>query len=322
MDEKMMGSSLKKALKSLFKKMPYWVKVLLKSDKYKPYLDYYEIGGLPPGHYSSPIASIYEIKLKEEKIFNVFPETIPGINLNEEEQLHLLNKFKEYYDTQPFEAHKQEGLRYFFENPWFSYSDGIFLHCMLRHTKPRKIIEAGSGFSSAVMLDTNELFFDNAISCTFIDPYPERILSLIRESDNDKHEIIPKRIQDVEFSKFSDLSTGDILFIDSSHVSKIDSDLNYILFEILPSLNKGVYIHFHDIIYPFEYPKEWIYSGEALNEAYVLRAFLQYNTAFKIVLINTFLQHFYKDKFVNDMPLCMIKAAGQGVGGSIWIQKI
>ena len=130
----------------------------------------------------------------------------------------------------------------------------------------------GSGYSSCVILDTNELFFNNNISCIFIEPYPQLQESLLKENDKDKIEIIPKRLQDVEVSKFSSLSSGDILFVDSTHVSKVDSDVNYIFFEILPSLTNGVYIHFHDIFYPFEYPKEWIYEGRAWNENYILRA--------------------------------------------------
>src|SRR5690606_17050723 len=109
---------------------------------------------------------------------------------------------------------------------------------------------------------------------------------------------------------------NDILFIDSTHVSKINSDVNYIFFEILPRLASGVYIHFHDIFFPFEYPKAWVYEGRAWNEAYILRAFLQYNNAFSVVLMNTFMDQFHKSFFREHMPLCLINP-----GGSIWIRK-
>ena len=88
-------------------------------------------------------------------------------------------------------------------------------------------------------------------------------------------------------------------------------------FKILPHVSSGVYIHFHDVSYPFEYSKEWIYEGVAWNEAYILRAFLQYNYAFEIIFFNTFLEHFYEYRFINEMPLCM-----KNKGGSIWIKKI
>lgn len=188
---------------------------------------------------------------------------------------------------------------------------------MIRHINPKKIIEVGSGYSSCVILDTNELFLDKTIYCTFIEPYPELLKSLIIECDTKNNEIIQKNLQDVEINRFSDLSAGDILFIDSTNVSKINSDVNYIFFKILPCLKSGVYFHFHDIFYPFEYPKEWIYEGRAWNETYLLKAFLQYNNAFKILFFNTYLEYFYKDKFIDEMSLCM-----KNTRGSIWIKKI
>jgi predicted O-methyltransferase YrrM len=277
-------------------------------DKYKTWV--------PPGHYYSPIPSLEETRLHEEKIFQNIPRELIGINLNESMQISLFQEFRQYYKELPFEDCKQESLRYFYENPAYSYSDAIFLYCMIRHTRPKKVIEVGSGYSSCMTLDVNELYFDNKISCTFIEPYPELLLSLMKERDKDRVEIISNNLQDVELEKFSELSAGDILFIDSTHVSKINSDVNYILFEILPNLNSGVYIHFHDIFYPFEYPKDWIYEGRAWNEDYILRTFLMYNDCFEIIFFNTFLEHFYKDMFIAEMPLCM-----KNTGASLWIQK-
>lgn len=270
---------------------------------------------VPPGHFYSPIPSIRNIRQKENDIWNV-PEDIPGIDLNIENQIKLFHKFKEYYNELPFGNYKKENLRYHSENPSYSLSDAIFLYCMIRYIRPKKIIEVGSGYSSCVILDTNELYFDNSISCNFIEPYPQLLLSLIKDEDKNRHEIIQKNLQDIDINKFTELYTNDILFIDSTHVSKIGSDVNRIFFDILPRLKSGVYIHFHDIFYPFEYPKEWIYEGRAWNEAYLLRAFLQYNNKFEIQFFNTLLEHFYRDIFFSDMPLCL-----KNPGGSIWIKK-
>ncbi len=216
----------------------------------------------------------------------------------------------------PFKDEKTNGLRYYFENPSYSHSDGILLYCMLRSIKPKRVIEVGSGFSSCATLDTNELFFGNSIETTFIEPYPDLLNSLIKDEDRSRIKVIPSRLQDVELSLFDALQPGDILFIDSTHVSKINSDVNRIFFEILPRLAPGVYIHFHDIFFPFEYPKDWIYKGVAWNEAYLLRAFLQYNSSFRIILMNTFMEHFHEQHFETYMPLCL-----QNRGGSIWLHK-
>lgn len=272
---------------------------------------------VPPGHFYSPVPSLEEIQQRETNIFDDTSSSVSAVDLNENEQIGLLDEFEQYYTKQPFSDEKQSHLRYFFKNPAYSYADAIFLYCMIRHTRPQAIVEVGCGYSSCVIQDTNELFFGNRIRCTLIEPYPEPLLALLKGSDEDRIEIIPKKLQDVDIARFQELSSGDILFIDSTHVTKAGSDVNYIFFQILPHLKSGVYIHFHDIFYPFQYPKEWIYEGRAWNEAYLLRAFLQHNNAFKIVLFGDFLAHFHKAKLQAQMPLCM-----RNTGGSIWIRKV
>ncbi len=161
----------------------------------------------------------------------------------------------------PFKSEKQNNLRYQFENGFYSYTDAIMLYSMIRYYKPKRIIEIGAGFSSSVMLDTNELFFENAINLTFIDPYADRLYSLITENDKKTATIIETNVQLTPLIVFEKLEQGDILFVDSAHVTKTGSDVNYILFEILPALKKGVLVHFHDVFYPFEYPKDWVFNG-------------------------------------------------------------
>ena len=238
-----------------------------------------------PGGYYSPIPSIEEIK---GYTFDIpLPEVLPGIDLNSAEQLNLLDSFESFYKELPFCDEKTDGLRYYYQNGAYSYSDAIFLYCMIRHLKPKKIIEVGSGFSSSVTLDTNELFMGNTINCTFIEPYPERLESLLKDTDRKSVLIYKKRLQEIPVDVFLELDENDILLIDSTHVSKFNSDVNYIFHKILPMLNNGVYIHFHDIFYPFEYPSEWLLKGRAWNEQYMLRAFMEYNNRFKIVLYFT-----------------------------------
>ena len=272
---------------------------------------------VPPGHFFSPIPSLKEIRRNESRIFESIPRDIISVELHELEQLTLLNEIAHYYKEMPFQSHKVEGLSYYFENPAYSYSDAIIFHCMIRYLKPKRIIEIGSGFSSCVTLDTNELFFNGSISTTFIEPFPRLLLSLLKEKDKGRIRVVPYRLQDVDISEFEALRANDILFIDSTHVSKINSDVNRIFFEILPRVSPEVYIHFHDIFYPFEYPKKWIYEGRAWNEAYMLRAFLQYNSAFRVVLMNTFMARYHDSFFQERMPLCL-----KNTGGSIWIRRM
>lgn len=270
----------------------------------------------PPGHFYSPIPSVRDTKKRHAELFDDKPRALPAIDLNEEGQLALLEEFAEYYREQPFSDQPGE-RRYGFRNPAYGDSDALCLYCMIRHARPRRIIEIGSGNSSCVTLDTNELFFDNAIRCDFIEPFPAKVLRLIRPDDRERISLLAEPLQAVPLAFFADMQAGDILFIDSSHVAKIGSDVNYLLFEVLPRLPKGVFIHVHDVLYPFQYLPQWIYGGVAWNETYFLRAFLQYNDAFRITYFNSFMEHFHRDKVRERMPLCV---AGNG-GGSLWLRK-
>lgn len=271
---------------------------------------------VPPGDALSPIPSLTEVKDREKTIY-ALPRELPGIDLNEAGQLYLFDALREYYDQQPFPDQQTQGRRYWFRNPAYSYSDAILLYCMIRHLRPRRIVEVGSGYSSGAILDTNELFFDNSIECTFVEPWPQLLRSLLKNDDLERVKIHEQKLQDVDLGLFEKFAANDIFFVDSSHVSKIDSDVNHILFRILPMLPSGAFIHFHDIFYPFEYPLEWISEGRAWNETYLLRAFLQYNDRFQIQLWNTYLGVFHKDKYFRDMPLVQ-----KNTGGSIWLKKL
>jgi len=288
--------------------------LVLEHDKFRTQLEQLYV---PPGHFASPFPNLDEIRRDETRIFGDMPAAIPAVDLRAQEQLQLLNEFLPFYRDIPFTPTKSDGLRYYYENPAFSYFDAIILHCMIRKMRPRKIIEAGSGFSSCVTLDTNALFFGGEIDITFIEPYTKLLFSLITEEDKRRVRTIPSRLQDVELAEFESLGENDILFIDSTHVSKIDSDVNYIFFEILPRLSEGVLVHFHDIPYPFEYRKAWVYEGRAWNEAYLLRAFLQYNAAFRIEFMNSYMARFHTDFIRQNMPLCLKKR-----GASIWLRKV
>lgn len=306
--------TIQKSMMRAIKTLPLLREVFLERDHLKSQLSELEF---PPGHYSSPHPCIREIKEREAEIFNFIPRAIPAIDLNEQQQMALLRQFTEYYREQPFDVHKKDGIRYFFENGAYGSHDGIVLHCFIRLARPKRIIEVGSGYSSCVILDTNDLFFRGTISCTMIDPDPGALLSLITDRDAARIRLIQAPVQNVGLDLFRSLETDDILLIDSSHVAKINSDVNYFFFQVLPCLRRGVYVHFHDVRFPFEYWKEWIYAGRAWNEAYMLRAFLQYNHAFEIQYFNSFIGECHRDQLSKAMPLCM-----KDTGGSIWLKKV
>jgi hypothetical protein len=264
-----------------------------------------------PGHFYSTIPAVKDVFDNADKIFNTGEPL--AIDLCKDAQ-HLLliklGKFKEDFD---WPTGKTTERRYYSDNSYFNAADAFALYSLMLHLQPKRIIEIGSGFSSGMMMDTNELFFKNSVNVTFIEPFPERLQSLLKDADKNRevYHFVPKFIQDVDVNLFTELRENDILFIDSSHVSKIGSDLNHILFEIIPRLEKGVYIHFHDIFYPLEYPKEWIRQGIYWNEIYLLRSFLMFNSCFEIVLFNSYWNSIGLPGFENFQN-----------GGSLWIRKI
>lgn len=263
---------------------------------------------IAPGHFYSPITNDAKFKKFTHRKY------IPGIDLNTNDQLKLLKKFSAYYNVQPFTKNKSKENRYYFNNDQFSYSDAFSLFCMLMHYKPKRVVEVGSGYSSAIMLDTNNKFLQDNMKLTFIEPYPKRLKSVLTKYDKPK--ILEKFVQDVPLTTFKNLEAGDILFIDSSHVAKSGSDVNWLYHEVLPIVKPGVIIHVHDIMYPFEYIDEWIQQGRSWNEIYMLRCLLTDSPHYKIIFWANYLHKFYKKDMIKTMPLSIKNA-----GGSIWFIK-
>ena len=278
------------------------------------------ISGFEPGHFYSPIPDLNEVKEYEQVIWG--ERNLPGIDMNTAFQLQLLEEFKTHYNDYLYNKPGVDltKLRYQKDGAWYRYSDCVFLHSVLMHFKPERMIEIGSGHSSALTLDVNEQYLNNELKITFIEPYPkERLLKIMTTEDHKRHEIIEKKAQEVGIDKFKTLGKNDILFIDTTHVSKVGSDVNYLFLEILPQLNSGVLIHIHDIFYPFELPKHWIQENRWFwNENYLLHAFLINNKEFEIIAFNSYTQKLKKDWFAKEMPECLI---GNDDTGSIWLRK-
>jgi predicted O-methyltransferase YrrM len=272
-------------------------------------------GAFPAGHYYSPIPAEDDVLAYINS--RVPPKmTLPGIELNGQGQLALLAEYAHFYKHLPFPEKKEPDCRYYYDNMWYFYSDAIFLYSFLRKNKPKRIIEVGSGFSSAVMLDTIDRCFPHRPEITFIEPDPKRLKSLLRSDDEDHVRIIAKKIQEVPSGLFSSLESGDFLFVDSSHAVKCGSDLQRLLFDVLPLLPPGVFVHFHDVFYPFEYPPEWLRAGRYWNEDYFLRAFLSYNCEWDIYFFNSYVAFAFGEFIKDNMPLC-----AKNPGSSLYIQR-
>lgn len=276
----------------------------------------------PEGHFYSPIPALDDLDASYDRL--TLDEIDAGM-ANEVTQLELAEKFKAFYNELPFPKDVTDGHRYYLNNGAFNYFDGIMLYCFIRLLKPKRIIEVGSGFSSAAMIDTCERFLDGRTDITFIEPYPATLNNCLRPEDKARYTIIGKKVQDVPLDVFRSLQKDDILFIDSSHVTKFGSDVNHLLFKVIPHLPDGVVIHFHDIFRNFDYPPQWLQEGRAWNEGYLIRAFLLSNQEYRIQFFNDWFAHTHWDFLEKHMPLCTVQPKGspfKNCGVSLWVKKV
>jgi len=269
-----------------------------------------------PGHFYSPIVDGDLIRARFEKPNNDFcPEAI-CINADAiREHWHELLPFLQDI---PFPEESVLGCRYFFRNPAFGYGDGSILHAMLRLHRPKRLVEVGSGYSSACSIETIDRYLNGEVEVSFIEPYPELLLKLLGEDRAAQCTIHVNRVQDTDPEVFGQLEDGDFLFIDSTHVMKTGSDVCHELFNILPLLKTGVFIHFHDIFWPFEYSRKWVVEeNRSWNEIYGLRAFLMYNKSFEITFFNDWFAKHERNLITESYPTMLLNT-----GGSIWLRKI
>jgi predicted O-methyltransferase YrrM len=272
----------------------------------------------PRGHFHSPLPDILEgQQLAATASQRPAVDGVAGIDLRVDAQRELLSKIADLYSDFDWSERSMPGRRFNLAQSWYKEGDSICLYSMLRLFRPRRVVEIGSGFSSALILDTDDRFLGRQTELTFIEPNPDRLDSLLFPEDASRVRVIRQRVQMVPAEVFSEMQSGDFLFIDSSHVSKIGSDVNYLILDVLPRVSVGTYVHFHDIFWPFEYPAGWIERGIAWNESYLLRAFLIANGSFEVVFWVPFAARMWPELIRNRMPKYLINT-----GASLWIRRV
>lgn len=270
----------------------------------------------PVGHFYSPIADPADILSREQKIW-AQTDQMPGIDMSVPDQLALLRQLKPYTASIDYPVEQPDNpTTYFYGNDQYPVLDAEFLYAALCHFKPKAMIEVGSGFSSLITADVNRRLLGSKLDFSCIEPFPRQFLI---DGVEGITRLVRQKVEDVELSFFDQLESGDILFIDSSHVSKVGSDVNYLFFEVLPRLKKGVMVHVHDIFLPDEYPKTWVIDqGRNWNEQYLLRAFLQFNADWKVL----WAAHFMGTRHTAAVQDTFPRYPKLGGGGSFWITRV
>jgi hypothetical protein len=263
-----------------------------------------------PARFNQPVPDTQSLN---EKLWTQ-PSELIGIDMKERAQLDLLKTFSKFlaeceqFPTGPI----VERDRFYLGNGLFDGIDALVAYCMVRHFQPRLIIEVGSGFSSLVMGHAAAKNGSAPLVC--VEPFPREFL---RGGFPGLQSLVEKKVQQIDLQFFSQLQSGDILFIDSSHTVKIGGDVNYLFLEILPRLNPGVIIHVHDIFLPFEYRRDWVLDDLRFwTEQYLLQAFLTLNSEFDVLLANYFLTRYHQEALKSAFP-----NLDRWIGGSFWMRR-
>jgi len=264
-----------------------------------------------PVHFYQPIPDTQSLP---ETVWSR-PTDLPGIDMNDSMQLHLLHhafaKFSDEYQHFPTTPAKEQN-RFYLGNHLFDGADALVAYCMVRHFKPRLIIEVGSGFSSLVLGEAAAKNGDSRLIC--IEPFPREFL---RNGFPGLQSLMEKKVEDIELDLFAQLESGDMLFIDSSHTVKIGGDVNYLFLEVLPRLKPGVIVHVHDIFLPFDYRRDWVLDEFRFwTEQYLLQAFLMFNSEFEVLIANSYFNHYHQE----ELKAVFANLSTWG-GGSFWMRR-
>ena len=320
-----MKQHIKKIILLFFSPLTYvsslWLREVAKRGRYEDWVSetiFMKTGLLPvTDHYDNPLINpkkYLKRSLRDDR-------DLPGIDLNVEEQIQLLNNFCYSDEILKFPLNRRKKNEFYFNNPMYSLGDAEYLYNVIRYFKPKRIIEIGCGFSTllirnAIAGNKNE---NAEYTCnhTCVEPYENPCLKEVEGI-----EIIRKNVESLNKSLFVELERNDILFIDASHTIRPQGVVLFEYLEVLPILKSGVLIHIHDIFTPKDYLDEWIYSHRLYNEQYLLEAFLTNNINFRIIGALNYLSKHHLKSFSAKCPVFAKEKNKKNIEpGAFWIVK-
>jgi predicted O-methyltransferase YrrM len=272
--------------------------------------------------YYSPLPSRRQLKSSMERWSK--PSSMRGIDYDlAGMKCSLAGLIREYHNEfealVPYEAACQMGF-----GPGYTRLDAIVLYAMIRARKPAQYLEVGSGLSTyyanaAARMNARE---GHPMQMTCIEPYPFAALFQIPGISVRK-----MQVQDENLDVFATLGENDVLFIDSSHIVRLDGDVPFLLLEVLPALRAGVLIHVHDIPFPYHgpYPADyWIYEKTWpvwWNESMLLHALLCGNKQFSISLSTPLIRYHDEPFLARMIPGYTTIKEEPNTFSSIWLEK-
>ena len=270
---------------------------------------------LAPNHYYSPIPDAGRLPPD----FFRRESRLAGLDLREARQLELLAEFEKYQpEYLPFSRPPAAPHEFSLGNGCLESCDAEVLHCMIRRLQPRRIIEAGAGYSTlltAAACEANRLAGGPACEFTAIEPFPNHLFA---QPIPGLTRLLTLPLEEADPALFASLGENDILFIDSSHVLKAGSDVERLYLEIIPALRPGVVVHVHDIFLPRPYPEHWMREEHIFwNEQQLLQAFLSFNREFEVEWASAYMHLRHRARLEAAFPAL----TPDSFPGSFWFRR-
>lgn len=244
--------------------------------------------------------------------------SLPGLDLNPAGQLALVSEFRYADELRAFPLDDPGDGGFFFQNASFEQGDAEVLYDMVRHFKPSRIVEIGSGHSTriaraAILKNADETPGYQCVH-TCVEPYEMPWLAQYEVN------LIRERVELVDDQTFDMLEAGDILFIDSSHCIRPQGDVVHELLHLLPKIKSGVIVHIHDIFTPYDYPETWVLDRRLMwDEQYLLEAFLTCNKDFEVIAAVNWLWRNHAGRMADAAPNLVERPEHQP--GSFWLRR-
>ena len=247
------------------------------------------------------------------------PRALPGVELRTGDQLELLSRLRYGGELTAIASAPAEGLAPFYDNGFFGPGDAEVLHSLVRHLRPKRFVEVGSGHSTRFVrnaLDHNRRE-DPSATCDHVcvEPYANRWLEQLGAR------VVRERVEHVPLHVFTSLGRGDVLFIDSSHVARPQGDVTNLFQQVVPRLASGVVVHVHDVFTPRDYPHDYVFLRRRLwTEQYLVETLLAHSTHLRVLLAVNHLHHDQPDALA---AVCPVLARGSAhEPSSLWLEVV
>ncbi len=246
----------------------------------------------PAADYYQPLRPVAELERHAARWFR--PSALAGLEIDlpamelELEKL-VTAHLAEYQELPSYDENRRRMY-----GPGFTRVDALVLFLMLRHHRPARYVEVGSGLSTCYAWHAAQRnsAAGRPMRMKVVDPFVGRG---VRELAG--VEVVAREAQDVPVRELADLAAGDVLFIDSTHIVRIDGEVPYLVLEVLPALRPGVLVHIHDVHFPYNVPvdpgayvldRRW---PMLFTEAMLVQAYLAFNPRLEIVMSTPLLRH-------------------------------